>query len=223
MENHLTTFLGVSALIVVTPGPDMALTFRNTLLGGRKGGVLTAAGVAVGQILWVAATSAGVTALILASEQVFTAIRFVGAAYLVFLGARTLLCAIGSPGPALGAFSNSPARPISSSGAFRQGIISNLSNPTAGAFFLSVLPQFAPRAGAPGLTLVLLGLVFALLTISWLTACAFLVARAGDFLFRPIIRRALQGLTGASLVALSLLTLERTWSGVAQMKPPGIS
>ena len=73
MGVNLAAFLGVSILVIVTPGQDTALTIRNTLVGGRRSGVLTAAGVASGQFVWTVATSAGLAALLVASEPVFTA------------------------------------------------------------------------------------------------------------------------------------------------------
>src|ERR1700716_3689033 len=84
----MAAFLGVSILVIITPGQDTALTIRNTLVGGRRSGGLTAAGVASGQFVWTVATSAGLAALIVASEPVFTALKLAGAAYLVFLGVQ---------------------------------------------------------------------------------------------------------------------------------------
>src|SRR5438094_2418158 len=84
-------FMGVSLLVIVTPGQDTALTIRNTLLGDRRGGVRTAAGVAAGQATWTIAASAGVVALLRASEPAFVAVRLLGAAYLVYLGLQALI------------------------------------------------------------------------------------------------------------------------------------
>ena len=96
----LWAFVGVAALVIVTPGPDTALTVRNALLGGRGAGVATAAGVALGLAVWTAAASAGLAALLVASEPAFVAVKLAGAAYLVLLGAQTLLHALrGRPRP----------------------------------------------------------------------------------------------------------------------------
>jgi threonine/homoserine/homoserine lactone efflux protein len=83
-------FLGVALVVIVTPGQDTALTIRNTLAGGRKAGVRTAAGVSLGQSIWALAATAGLTALLRASEPAFLAFRLAGAAYLVYLGALAL-------------------------------------------------------------------------------------------------------------------------------------
>src|SRR5436190_19983075 len=93
MTQSLWAFVAVSALVIATPGPDTALTVRNTLLGGRRGGGFTAAGVAAGQAVWALATSGGLVALLVASEPVFEAIRWLGAAYLVWLGVQSLSAA----------------------------------------------------------------------------------------------------------------------------------
>jgi threonine/homoserine/homoserine lactone efflux protein len=193
---HFAAFLGVSLLVIVTPGQDTALTIRNTLLGGRRGGVGTAAGVAAGQATWTLAASAGVVALLRASELAFLAIKLLGAAYLVYLGLQMLLRR-GEARPRAGG---------SSRRAFRQGLLSNLGNPKMAVFFTSLLPQF----GSSFAGLVALGLVFCSLTFTWLAAYAVAVAKAGDVLRRPRIRRALDRVTGAVLVAFGLrLAAER--------------
>ena len=87
-------FIGVSALVIATPGQDTALTIRNTLLGSRATGIATALGVGAGQAAWTAATALGVGALLAASEPAFAALRLAGAAYLVWLGLRTLRTAV---------------------------------------------------------------------------------------------------------------------------------
>jgi threonine/homoserine/homoserine lactone efflux protein len=193
----------VAILVIVTPGPDTALTIRNTLLGGRASGVSTAFGVVTGQAIWAITTSAGVAALLLASEPAFAAVKLVGAAYLIFLGTQALLAAFHSRG---GEARIGPGlRPaLAPTVAYRQGVISNLGNPKMAAFFPSLLPQFAPGGEASFWALLLLGLVFCTLTLVWLTGYAFAVAKAGDFLRRPRIRRAIEGVTGAVLVALGL-------------------
>jgi threonine/homoserine/homoserine lactone efflux protein len=204
MSDHFLAFLGISILVIATPGPDTALTIRNTLLGGRRGGVLTALGVAAGQAIWALATSVGIVALLVASEPVFVAVKLAGAAYLVILGAQALFQAL-RPGAGAAATAGGVARRrLASPLAFRQGVISDLGNPKMAVFFTSLLPQFAPEGGATFAALFGLGLVFSLLTFTWLALYAGAVARAGDVLRRTRIRRAVEGVTGAVLVALGL-------------------
>jgi threonine/homoserine/homoserine lactone efflux protein len=190
---QLAAFLGVSLVVIVTPGQDTALTIRNTLGGGRRGGVLTALGVVSGQLTWALAASAGLSAVLLASRPVFTGLRLVGAAYLVFLGGQALVAAVrGRP-----VVSGGEAR---RSAAYRQGVLSNLGNPKMVVFFTSLLPQFAASFGA----MLVLGLVFAAITLTWLTLYALAVARAASLLLRPRVRRTLDALAGVVLVSFGL-------------------
>jgi threonine/homoserine/homoserine lactone efflux protein len=207
---ELGAFLGVSVLVICTPGQDTALTIRSTMLGGRRGGIFTALGVSTGQTIWALAASVGVVAILLASEPLFLALRLAGALYLIFLGVQSLWAAI-RPQDGMGVTAGrTSSRTFSTTKAYRQGVVSNLGNPKMAAFFTSLLPQFAPQEGPAFLTLFALGLLFSLMTLTWLTGYAFAVARARDFLQRPRIRRALDGLTGAALLVLGLrLATER--------------
>jgi threonine/homoserine/homoserine lactone efflux protein len=195
----LLAFLGVSLLVIVTPGQDTALTIRNTLVGGRRSGVLTSVGVSTGQACWTLAASVGVVALLQASEAAFLVLRIVGAAYLVFLGAQALAGAF-TGSPEQGLVVRGSGRRLTPSVAFRQGLVSNLGNPKMAVFFTSLLPQFASSFAG----LAAFGLLFCTLTLLWLSAYAALVARARDLLRRSRVRRWIEGLTGAVLIALGL-------------------
>jgi threonine/homoserine/homoserine lactone efflux protein len=187
-------FLGLSALVIVVPGQDTALTIRNTLLGERRGGVATAAGVATGQTLWTAATAFGIGALLAASEPAFEALRLAGAAYLVWLGVRALYAALRRASPAARSGERAARTPYT---AFRQGLLSNLGNPKMLAFFTSLLPQFGASSGG----LLAHGLVFCSLTFAWLALYALAVSRVRGFLDRGRVRRALDAITGVVLVS----------------------
>src|SRR5579859_7687589 len=170
--NLFLAFLGVSFIVIVTPGPDTALTIRNTLLGGRAGGVFTAFGVAAGQAIWALATSLGIVALLVASEPVFVAVKLAGAAYLVVLGIQALFQALRPGGFQASVAGTVARRRLAPSLAFRQGVISDLGNPKMAVFFTSLLPQFTGDGGATFASLVELGLVFSLLTFTWLALYA---------------------------------------------------
>ena len=183
--SHIAAFAGISAVVICTPGPDTALIVRNTLSGGRRNGVRTAAGIVCGIALWTLAASAGIAALVAASHPLFTALRVAGAAYLVWLGIETLRgrrSATLAPKPGNG---------------YRQGLLSNLGNPKIAVFFTSLLPQF----GSGFLQLTALGLLFCAMGAVWLTGYALAVARARGLVLRPRIRRAIDSITGITLVA----------------------
>lgn len=181
-------FFVVALVVIVSPGPDFALTVRNSL---RRGGYATALGVVTGQLVWALATAAGVAALLVASHPAFVALRIAGAAYLVWLGLSALLRRGGRH--ELVPRRGSP---------YRQGLLSNLSNPKMPVFFTSLLPQFGTSFAA----LALHGVAFATLTFAWLA----LVARAGHLIGTGRVRRGIDVVTGVVLVAFGLrLATER--------------
>jgi threonine/homoserine/homoserine lactone efflux protein len=189
---QLAAFLGVSLVVIVTPGQDTALTIRNTLAAGRRGGVLTALGVVTGQLTWALAASAGLSALLLASRPLFVALRLAGAAYLAFLGAQALVAAIRGRAH--------DARRGPNQAAYRQGVLSNLGNPKMVVFFTSLLPQFAASFGG----MLALGAAFATLTLAWLSLYAVAVARAKTVLVRTRVRRTLDALAGVVVLAFGV-------------------
>jgi threonine/homoserine/homoserine lactone efflux protein len=204
MTGSLLAFVLVSLFVIVTPGPDTALTVRNTLMRGRFAGIGTALGASTGQMIWALATSAGLVALLLASEPVFNAFRLLGAAYLVWLGIQTLWAAR-SPGRRSVADRPEALRPAPSMlVGFRQGLLSDLSNPKMAAFFASILPQFAPQGQGMLSSLVLLGLVFSIMTLAWLSLYAMVIAWAGETFRHSRAKRVIEGFMGAALIAFGV-------------------
>ena len=193
--SHVAAFVGISAIVICTPGPDTALIVRNTIFGGRTTGVRTAAGIVSGIGLWTLAASAGVAAVVAASHPLFTALRLAGAAYLVWLGISTLR---GHPRAVIASRSGS---------GYRQGLLSNLGNPKIAVFFTSLLPQFA----AGFVQLAAFGMLFCGMGALWLTGYALVVARARGVMLRPRVRRALDAITGIALLGFGVrLAAERS-------------
>jgi threonine/homoserine/homoserine lactone efflux protein len=200
MVDSLLAFIAVSAVVICTPGQDTALTIRNTLGGGRGSGIATAGGVALGQAVWTIAASAGVVALLTASEAVFRTLKLAGAAYLVYLGVLSLWAAVARRNHEHAPRSSTPLSPQR---ALRQGVFSNLGNPKMAVFFASLLPQFTPDVDASFAVLLALGFLFCAMTFTWLAGYAVAIARLGRLL-TPTVRRALDAVTGVILVAFGL-------------------
>jgi threonine/homoserine/homoserine lactone efflux protein len=162
--------------------------------------VSTALGVSSAQAVWAFATAVGLAALLAASEPAFLALRIAGAAYLVWLGLQSLVAAW--RGNARRGATCGDAHALG----LPAGVLSNLGNPKMAVFFTGLLPQFAGSFAG----LLALGALFSLLTLGWLSAYAVAVGRVGHLLRRPAVRRALDALTGAVLIALGLrLATER--------------
>lgn len=187
---------GLAVLAWLSPGPDMALVSRSTLLAGRRGGAVTALGVLSGNLLHIALCAAGVGALLATSAMLFTAMKLAAGAYLVTLGVKGLIAPSG-------AAAGETAAPPHRLGFFAQGFLCNALNPKGALFFLSVFTVvIAPGTSAADLALLvtIMILIFAIL---W--TC--LVAGLGAGAVRRALSRlgtTIERMFGAALVALGL-------------------
>ena len=200
---HIGPFLVVAAVVVITPGVDMALVTRNALMFGRRAAVMTAVGINVGILFWVTAAAIGLAAVVATSAEAFAVIKLAGAVYLIYLGVQALRSSHQRAG-------ERPVHALPSAGhAFRQGLVSNLLNPKIAVFFTSLLPQFVGTAGSAA-ELLVLGLLFNAMGVCWLLVYATVAARGRNVLGRPRVKRALDRLTGIVLIGLGTrLALER--------------
>ena len=193
-------FLGVIALLTITPGADMAMVARSVFMGGRRAAFATTLGISAGCVVWALASAAGIAAVLAASETAYDTLRIVGAAYLVWLGVQSLLAA--RRGYSVSETVQGTARRGPSP--FRQGLLTNLFNPKIALFYTTFLPQFI----GPGDPVMLLSLAMAgvhiLLGLVWLSAYAWLLDRAVEAFRGSRVRRALDALTGAVLVGLGI-------------------
>jgi RhtB (resistance to homoserine/threonine) family protein len=209
-EGQLVAFLGVALLLTVTPGADMALVTRQALSSGHRAAVQTTFGIITGLVVWATLSAAGLAALLTTSATAFAVLKLLGAAYLVYLGLQTLWQTRQGNAPAAPGQRVPGTDRVTGPQAYRQGLLSNLLNPKVGVFYTTFLPQFV-AADAPALPqLLTLALLHIVMGLVWLLAYTQLVVTAGDWLRRPPIRRWLDRLTGAVLVALGLrLAVER--------------
>jgi threonine/homoserine/homoserine lactone efflux protein len=200
----VAAFAAVAALIVVVPGPDMALVLRNGVADGRRAAVATAMGVSAGLLVWALASALGIAAVLHASREAFTVLKLAGAVYLVWIGAHALVDAW------RGVAHAAPIAPRRRASPFRQGVLSNLLNPKIALVYTTLIPQFVDRGGSEVAQTFLLAGIFIAMGLAWLTAYALLVAQAGALLRRPPVRRVVNTVSGVVLTALGLrLALER--------------
>jgi threonine/homoserine/homoserine lactone efflux protein len=203
LDARFGAYLAVAALLIVTPGPDTALVTRHALLAGRRAASFTTLGIGVGSIVWALASMLGIAALLEGSVVAFTIWKFVGAAYLGYLGLRSLIASFWRNEQASVTTPALQATQLSQRIAFRQGLLNNLFNPKAGAIFATALPQFI-SPGDPLLRLVLMMLAYEAILLSWLNLYGYLVSRAGQSRFGTRIREILQAVTGVVLIALGV-------------------
>lgn len=191
-------YLAAALLLAVTPGPGIFYVAARSLAGGRAEGIASSFGTALGGLVHVLAGALGVSALVLASAELFTALKWLGAAYLVWLGVRTMMAARrdipgADPAPAMGARR-----------AFREGVVVEALNPKTAAFFLAFIPQFLdPSAGAVALPFIVLGAI----SVTLNTLADIVVAIGASRIregaaSRPAFIRRLREISGASMIAL---------------------
>ena len=196
---NLVLFLTASLVVIVAPGPDNILVLTRGISQGRKAAMVSAAGASVGLVCHSVFAAAGLSALLAQSTLAFTVVKYAGAAYLIYLGAKALLSREGFAVPGEG-------RTIRLGSVFAQGVASNVMNPKIAVFFLAYLPQFADaKAGSMAPQLLLLGLAFALLTWLIFSVLGYFSGSLGDLLARrPRFSDALRWLTGGVFIALGL-------------------
>jgi threonine/homoserine/homoserine lactone efflux protein len=206
MDTTLLAFAGISLLLAVTPGPDMAVVTKNALAHGKRGVILTTTGIALALAVWVTATAVGLSAVLRGSSELLFVLKLIGAAYLAYLGIRTLIESRRRPADFL---AGTPP-PAAAHVIFRQGFVSALSNPKLGVFFVTFLPQFVMPGQSLLPRLLLLGLIFAVIGWTWMNVYGLLVTRIRDFITAPRVRQWMERVTGVVLLGFGArLAVER--------------
>jgi threonine/homoserine/homoserine lactone efflux protein len=206
---NLSLFLMAALVIAAIPGPGIFYVAARTLSGDRQAGIASTVGTALGGLVHVVAGALGVSAIILASAQLFTVLKLMGALYLVWLGIRTFREASRRVPEPIGA--------VGTERAFREGIVVEALNPKTAAFFLAFIPQFLdPAAGCPALQFIALGLISVTLNTSADVIVVTVAARARATLMRrPIFIQRLRQGSGLFIAGLgfSLALVRRPASG----------
>ncbi|RSM61848.1 lysine transporter LysE [Actinoplanes sp. ATCC 53533] len=189
------SFLIFAVVLVLVPGPDFAVITKNTLAGGRRRGSWSAAGVASSNAVQGLAAAAGLGALVTRAQPVFQAIKWAGIGYLAYLGVQALRSALA------GRYAEADSAAGPGAG-WRQGFLSNITNPKVLVFYLAVLPQFL-GPDAPLSALLVLALSHAVLSLLYLLVVVTGLTRARRLLARRNVRRTLDAATGTALLGFS--------------------
>jgi RhtB (resistance to homoserine/threonine) family protein len=208
-DGRFAAWIAVAVVLIVTPGPDTALIIRQALRSGSRTASLAAAGIAAGSSVWAFASVLGVAVLLESSAAAFTLLKLAGAAYLIYLGVRSLLASFdAAAGAALDKPPPKGAQLVSSS-ALLQGLLNNLLNPKAGAIFVSVMPQFIQPHDSM-IRLLLMVACYDVMVVAWLCAYGYVVSRAGRSRIGVRLRRNLERVTGVVMIGLGArLAFER--------------
>ncbi|MBZ9772104.1 LysE family translocator [Mesorhizobium sp. CO1-1-8] len=198
----LTTLIAYIAVVlgfVFIPGPATLLTIARATSSGTKVGIATGAGIAAGDVFHTVMAMIGISAIIAASATLFSVIKYIGAAYLIYLGVRAIMEKTPA-NPAAGALA------ISAGKAFRQAVLTEVLNPKTALFFLAFLPQFVrPENGTVMLQMAALGGIFVVLGLSSTVVFAVSAGRLGTFLRRnPSVLRLQGKVVGGIYCALGV-------------------
>ena len=198
MDTNFWLFLGAALIIATVPGPGIFYVAARTLSEGRASGFASTAGTALGGLVHVVAGSLGISAIILASAELFAAVKFVGALYLVWLGIKTFRSA--------GRTLSLESEPVGDASAFRDGVLVEALNPKTAAFFLAFIPQFLDPAGAsPTLQFILLGAISVTLnTLADVAVVLMASATRTQLIGRPLLMRRLTQGSGVFIAGLGL-------------------
>jgi threonine/homoserine/homoserine lactone efflux protein len=193
----LASFIAAASLLTIAPGLDTALVLRTAARGGPRPAALTSLGIAVGCFSWATLVAVGLGALLAASEVAYATLRWIGAAYLVYIGYKMLRHPRRS-------FLPEARNTDGGQRAFSTGVLTNLLNPKVGVFYVSFLPQFVPQGVPVGPYILLLGAIHAVLGLIWFACLIAATQPIARFLQRPPVVRTCDRLTGGMFVAFGI-------------------
>jgi threonine/homoserine/homoserine lactone efflux protein len=195
----LLAFAAAAGLLTMTPGVDTAIVLRSAASLGQRAGAAASVGVCAGLLIWGALAAFGLGALLAASTTSYLALKWVGAAYLVYLGVKLIAKPRSAP----------PDAPISGAGdpsrsALWRGFLTNMLNPKVGVFYATFLPQFIPNGANVVAFSALLTGVHVVLTALWFALLVALAGSLGRWLRRPATMRSLDRLTGCVFIGFGV-------------------
>jgi RhtB (resistance to homoserine/threonine) family protein len=202
---NTSVFLVMCILLIILPGPDTAIATKNTLTVSRKGGLQTILGSCCGLLIHTCAAVIGLSAIIVKSAYIFAVLKYVGAVYLCYLGIKTLwtLRTIRTQSPVV-QDEASIEHKYSQQSCFKQGFLTNVTNPKVAVFFLTFLPQFVDGNSGTFFPFLIMGLIYTALTMLWFIFYVYLLDRISAFMKKPSTKAVIEGLTGAILIAFGI-------------------
>lgn len=197
--NEFFTFLLLSLFVVMSPGIDTALITKRTISDGRKDGYQMALGITTGSLVHTFAAAFGLSAILMKSAVAFEIVKYVGAIYLIYLGVSSFITrkkkAVSEEEENLDEIKKS---------AFKQGLLSNVLNPKVAMFFLTFLPQFVKVGENATKQLVIMGVIYTLLSISWFFIYVFFINYLREWLMSPKVQRVMEKATGLVLIGFGI-------------------
>ena len=200
----LTTYLLAITLLTLTPGVDSMLVIRNTARGGWRDGAVSSLGICSGLFIHAAISAVGISVILLQAAWAYSALKLIGAGYLVWLGYCSWRKVIKKETFAVANGEACEGHRFLSGRSLREGFLSNVLNPKTAVFYMAFLPQFInPAYSALAQSLLLAGLHF-IIAMIWQCLLALMVKQAKGWLQRPRVSQGFDGVTGTVMIALGL-------------------
>ena len=197
--NDLLTFLLLSSFVVMSPGVDTALITKRTVSEGRTSGYRMAMGITAGSLVHTFAAAFGLSAILMQSALAFEIVKYVGAIYLIYLGVSSFMTRKKQETE-----ENLKDQIKPGQSAFKQGLLSNVLNPKVAMFFLTFLPQFVTPGSSSIQQLLVMGVIYTFLSISWFFVYVFFINYLRSWLLSAKVQRAMDRTTGLVLIGFGV-------------------
>ncbi|MCM3401050.1 LysE family translocator [Cytobacillus oceanisediminis] len=198
--NDFFTFLILSLFVVMSPGIDTALITKRTIADGRTDGYKMGLGITAGSLVHTFAAAFGLSAILMQSAAAFEIIKYAGAVYLIYLGLSSFISMKKKKDAGIETEVESDMK----KSAFKQGLLSNVLNPKVAMFFLTFLPQFVKTGENASQQLIIMGIIYTLLSISWFFIYVYFINYMREWLMSPKVQRVMDKATGLVLIGFGL-------------------
>jgi RhtB (resistance to homoserine/threonine) family protein len=206
--DSLLTYISIVAMMVIIPGADTMLLVKNTLSHGTKAGRYTVLGMATGLSFWTLIAILGLSVVIAKSVILFSAIKYLGAAYLIYLGIKSFFAKSVFSLKEIQAQANTPAKYSKrhNKDSFMQALLNNILNPKTVLVYITIMPQFINLNGNVNQQLIILAFILTLLAVMWFLFLVYLIDYAKKWMNNSRFQKAFQKSTGLILIGFGIKT-----------------
>jgi threonine/homoserine/homoserine lactone efflux protein len=196
----LPSFVLATALLVMIPGQGVAMVLRQSIIGGPKAAFLSSIGNCLGILIWSVSSAIGLSAIFTRSDTAYSILKWSGVIFLMFISGQTFL----SLRQEFGRFDLESTETTSTWASFRLGLITNLTNAKAAVYAVAFIPAFIPKETSLGFGIIVLGTVWALISITWNIGLIWTVQKSTSYIQRPTVRRALTAVSAIGILGIAV-------------------
>ena len=198
--HNLPSFVLATALLVMIPGQGVAMVLRQSIIGGPKAAFLSSIGNCLGILIWSVSSAIGLSAIFTRSDTAYSILKWSGVIFLMFISGQTFL----SLRQEFGRFDLESTETTSTWASFRLGLITNLTNAKAAVYAVAFIPAFIPKETSLGFGIIVLGTVWALISITWNIGLIWTVQKSTSYIQRPTVRRALTAVSAIGILGIAV-------------------